>query len=125
MVRIEPVDCVGALRGPRGRGGATQMVDRADSAWHVCTFSRRPVGVEMGGFASRGFDAALLATCAHVFAFLCHHLQIPVRHAPAGVGPGIASHKDRGPAGGGHHDPSFMQRFIGLVGDEHRKRPFP
>jgi N-acetyl-anhydromuramyl-L-alanine amidase AmpD len=110
-------------------GEATQMVDLADNAWHACTFNRRSVGVEMGGFASRGFDVPLLATCARVFAFLCYHLQIPVRHARAGVGPGIASHKDLGPAGGGHHDPSddpsFMQRFIGLVGDEHRKGHFP
>ena len=90
-----------------------------DNAWHACTFNRRSVGVEMGGFTSRGFDAPLRATCARVFAFFCYHLQIPVRHARAGVGPGIASHKDLGPAGGGHHDPSddpsFMQRFIGLV----------
>jgi hypothetical protein len=30
------------------------MVDLADSAWHARTFNRRSVGVEMGGFASRG-----------------------------------------------------------------------
>jgi N-acetyl-anhydromuramyl-L-alanine amidase AmpD len=108
---------------------ATQMVDLADNAWHACTFNRRSVGVEMSGFANRGFDAPLLATTARVFAFLCHHLQIPVRHARAGVGPGIASHNDLGAAGGGHHDPSddpgFMERFIGLVDDEHRKGHFP
>ena len=46
-----------------------------------CTFNRRSVGVEMGGFASCGFDAPQLATIAHVFAFLCYHLQIPVRQA--------------------------------------------
>jgi hypothetical protein len=61
--------------------------------------------------------------------FLCYHLRIPIQHARAGVGPGIASHKDPGPAGGGHHDPSddptFMQRFIGLVAEEHRKGHFP
>lgn len=100
-----------------------------DNAWHACTFNRRSVGVEMGGFTSRGFDAPLRATCARVFAFFCYHLQIPVRHARAGVGPGIASHKELGPASGGHHDPSddpsFMQRFIGLVRDEHRKGHFP
>ena len=50
-------------------GEATQMVDLADNAWHACTFNRRSVGVEMGGFASRSFDAPLLATSAHVFAF--------------------------------------------------------
>jgi hypothetical protein len=78
----------------------------------------------MSGFASRGFDAPLLATTARVFAFLCYHLQIPVRHACAGVGPGIASHNDLGAADGGHddpsEDPSFVQRFISLVDDEHR-----
>jgi putative peptidoglycan binding protein/N-acetylmuramoyl-L-alanine amidase-like protein len=89
------------------------MVDLADNAWHACTFNRRSVGVETGGFASRGFDAPLLATTARVFAFLCYLY----RHACAGVGPGVASHNDLGAAGGGHHDPSddpsFMQRFIG------------
>jgi hypothetical protein len=108
---------------------ATQMVDLADNAWHACTFNRRSVGIEMSGFASRGFDAPLLATAAHMFAFLCYHLQIPVRHARAGVGPGIASHNDLGAAGGGHHDPSedpsFMQKFIALVDHEHRKCHFP
>jgi N-acetyl-anhydromuramyl-L-alanine amidase AmpD len=108
---------------------AMQMVDLADNAWHACAFNRRSVGVEMGGFASRGFAAALLATTARMFAYLCHHLQIPVRHARAGVGPGIASHSDLGAAGGGHHDPSdepvFMERFVSMVDDEHRKGHFP
>jgi hypothetical protein len=107
MVRIEQVECVGALRGPRGRGEATRMVDLANNGWHACTFNRRSIGVEMGGFASRGFDAPLLATSAHVFAFfLLSFTKFPVRHARAGIGLDIASHKDLGPAGGGHHDPS-------------------
>ncbi len=105
------------------------MVDLADNAWHACTFNRRSVGIEMGGFGSRGFDVFLLATTACICAYLCHHLQIPLRHARAGVGPGIASHHDLGAAGGGHHDPSddpiFMERFVSLVDDEHRKGHFP
>jgi hypothetical protein len=48
--------------------------------------------------------------------FFFYHLQIPARHARAGVGPGIASHKSLCPAGGRHHDPcddpSFMQRLL-------------
>jgi len=108
---------------------ATQMVDLADNAWHACALNRRSIGVEMSGFASRGFEAPLLATTARLFAYLCHHLQIPVRHARAGVGPGIASHCDLGAAGGGHQDPSddpiFMERFVGMVDDEHRKGHFP
>ena len=110
-------------------GEATQMVDLADNAWHACTFNQRSVGVEMGGFASRGFEAPLVATAAMMFAYLCRHLQIPVRYARAGVGPGITSHHDLGAAGGGHHDPSddpiFMEKFVNMVGDEHRKDHFP
>jgi hypothetical protein len=108
---------------------ATQMVELADNAWHACAFNRRSVGVEMGGFASRGFGTPLLTTAARMFAYLCYHLQIPVRHARAGIGPGIASHNDLGAAGGGHHDPSsepdFMQRFVAVVDDEHRKGHLP
>jgi N-acetyl-anhydromuramyl-L-alanine amidase AmpD len=108
---------------------ATQMVDLADNAWHACAFNRRSVGIEMGGFASRGFAPPLLATVARISAYFCHHLQIPVRHARAGVGPGIASHHDLGPQGGGHHDPSddpaFMEAFVRMVDDEYRKGHFP
>ena len=100
------------------------MVDLADNAWHACTFNRRSVGVEMGGFASCGFDAPQLATSAHVFAFLCYHLQIPVRQARAGVGPGIASHKDLGLRAAVItivRRPELHAEIIRLVGDEHRK----
>jgi N-acetyl-anhydromuramyl-L-alanine amidase AmpD len=110
-------------------GEVTQMVDLADNAWHACAFNRRSVGIEMGGFARRGFDPLLLATTGRIFAYLCHHLQIPVRHARGGVGPGIASHSDLGAAGGGHHDPSddpiFMENFLRVVDDEHRRGDFP
>ena len=43
---------------------ATQMVDPRRQCLARCTFNRRSVGVEMGGFASRGFDAPLIATTA-------------------------------------------------------------
>jgi N-acetyl-anhydromuramyl-L-alanine amidase AmpD len=108
---------------------ATQMVELSDNAWHACAFNRRSVGIEMGGFASRGFGAPLLTTAARVVAYLCHHLQIPVRHARAGVGPGIASHHDLGAAGGGHHDPSddpaFMEKFLAMVDAEYREGQSP
>jgi hypothetical protein len=60
------------------------------------------------------------------FCAIIYKFQFDMRDA--GVGPGIASHKNLDSAGGGHHDqsddPSFMQRFIGLIGDEHRKGHF-
>jgi N-acetyl-anhydromuramyl-L-alanine amidase AmpD len=108
---------------------ATQMVELADNAWHACAFNRRSVGLEMSGFASRSFNVSLLATAARISAYFCHHLQIPVRHARAGVGPGVVSHHDLGPEGGGRHDPSddpaFMEAFIAMVHDEYRKGHFP
>ncbi len=110
-------------------GEATQMVDLADKAWHACNFNNRSVGVEMAGYEKNGFSSALLAATASIFAYLAHHLQIPVRHARAGVGPGIASHFDLGQAGGGHHDPSidssFMETFVAAVQDEVNKGDFP
>jgi hypothetical protein len=97
--------------------------------WHACAFNQRSVGVEIGGLASRGFGTPLLATAARISAYFCHHLKIPVRHARAGVGRGIASHHDLGPAGGGHHDPSddpaFMEAFARMVDDKYRKGHFP
>ena len=54
---------------------ATQMVDLADNAWHACAFNQRSVGVEMSGFASRGFRGPLLATAARICAYFCHHCR--------------------------------------------------
>jgi N-acetyl-anhydromuramyl-L-alanine amidase AmpD len=60
-------------------GEATQMIDLAHNAWHACAFNRRSIGVETGGFASRGFEAPLIATTAHMFAYLCHQLRFAMR----------------------------------------------
>jgi hypothetical protein len=107
----------------------TQMVQLADKAWHVCDFNSRSVGWEMAGFAKNGFSEALLDTSALAFAYLCHHLQIPVRHARGGVGPGIESHAGLGAAGGGHADPSrdpaFMENFVSRVAAHAAKSDFP
>jgi hypothetical protein len=68
-----------------------------------------------------------LARVCSPFCAIIYKFQSDMRGLASDTG--IASHKDLGPAGGGHHDPSddpsFMQRFIGLVGDEHRKGHFP
>ena len=107
----------------------TQMVELADKAWHVVEFNSRAVGVEMAGYAANGYSVPLLTTAARMFAYLCHHLQIPVQHARGGVGPGIESHFGLGEAGGGHSDPStdpaFMTAFIAQVQAETNKGDFP
>ena len=108
---------------------ATQMVELADKAWHACAFNSRSVGVEMAGYASKGYCEALLLATARIFAYLAHHLQIPVRHARGGVGPGIESHWGLGRAGGHHFDPSsdptFMEKFVAMVSAETAKGDLP
>jgi hypothetical protein len=83
----------------------------------------------MAGIASKGFGSPELLTAATIFAYHLHHLQIPLRHAIGGVGPGIVSHYELGAAGGGHSDPStnpeFMQNFFTLVSQEYNKGDFP
>ena len=37
-----------------------------DNDWHACIFNRHSIGVEMSGFATRGFDDPLLATTARM-----------------------------------------------------------
>ena len=106
------------------------MVQLADKAWHVCDFNSRSVGWEMAGYAKNGFSLRRFSIHqALAFAYLCHHLQIPVRHARGGVGPGIESHAGLGAAGGGHADPSrdpfFMENFVARVAAHAAKADFP
>ena len=107
----------------------TQMVDIVKKAWHACYFNSRSIGFEMAGIATRGFSDSELLTAARIFAYHLHHLQIPLRHAVGGVGPGIVSHFELGAAGGGHSDPStkpdFMVNFFKLVTQEYNKADFP
>lgn len=85
---------------------ATQMVDVGDSAWHVCAFNRSTIGVEMAGFAAKGFGSSEWLAVASIVAFHLHHLQLPNKWAKGGVGPGFCRHYDLGRAGGGHSDPT-------------------
>jgi len=107
----------------------TQMVELADKGWHACNFNSRSVGWEMSGWEKNGFSEALLDMTALAFAYLAHHLQIPVRHARGGVGPGIESHWGLGVEGGHHFDPStdpaFMDKFVARVAAHAAKADFP
>lgn len=107
----------------------TQMVHLADKAWAVCVYNSRSVSLEMAGYAKQGYRPALLSAAAEIIAYLAAHLQIPIRHARGGVGPGICSHWDLGAAGGGHSDPStaagFMDTFIAMVQAAYDRHDFP
>ena len=85
---------------------ATQMVDLADAAWHVRQFNGRSIGIEMAGFAAKGYGSNEWLAMASIVAFHLHHLQLPNKWARAGVGPGFCRHYDLGKAGGGHTDPT-------------------
>jgi N-acetyl-anhydromuramyl-L-alanine amidase AmpD len=108
---------------------ATQMVDLAKNAWHVCAFNRRSVGLEMAGKESAGFSDACWLASARIVAYLLHHLQIPCRFAEGGVGPGFCRHYDLGQAGGGHDDPTTDATkwawFRGLVEAEYARGDLP
>lgn len=110
-------------------GEATQMVDLARNAWHVCAFNRRSVGLEMAGKESAGFSDACWLAAARIVAYLLHHLQIPCRFAEAGVGPGFCRHYDLGQAGGGHDDPTTDAAkwawFCDLVKAEYSRSDLP
>jgi N-acetyl-anhydromuramyl-L-alanine amidase AmpD len=97
----------------------TQMVDLADKAWHAVDLNPRSVGLEMAGYAERGYSDVELGNAAKIMAYLCHTLGVPARHARGGAGAGIESHYGLGKAGGGHSDPSvepdFMDKFVARV----------
>lgn len=108
---------------------ATQMLDLAKNAWHVCAFNRRSVGLEMAGKESAGFSDACWLASARIVAYLLHHLQIPCRFAEGGVGPGFCRHYDLGQAGGGHDDPTTDAAkwawFCDLVKAEYARGDLP
>ena len=107
---------------------ATQMVEFGNNAWHACSFNRRSIGLEMGGFEAKGFGSAEWQAAANIVAWLLKRYSIPLRWAEKGIGAGFCSHYDLGPAGGGHHDPTMdpkvWQSFVTLV-DAAYVQPMP
>jgi hypothetical protein len=108
---------------------AYQMVDLCDKAWACCNYNSRSVNIEMAGYAAKGYGSVEWQTMANVVAFHLHFLQIPLRWARAGVGPGFCSHYDLGAAGGGHSDPTTnaatWQQFVQMVTSAYNTGDFP
>jgi N-acetyl-anhydromuramyl-L-alanine amidase AmpD len=97
----------------------TQMVAFGHEAWHVVAFNDRTIGLEMAGFAAKGFGAPELQAMARVVAYLLHRFNLPIAWAQHGVGTGFCRHFDLGKAGGGHSDPTtdlmVWSHFVDLV----------
>ncbi len=103
-----------------------QQVDIANRAWHACNFNSRSIGIEMAGYAEKGFSASQLGTTARLVRYLAAQYSIPLRHAVGGAGPGIETHYGLGVPGGRHFDPdgtspngkpdpTWMPKFMALV----------
>lgn len=105
-------------------GEVTQMVPFEMKAWHAVAFNSRSIGLEMAGFAAKGFADAEWQAAANVVAWLLHQYGLPARWAVHGDGPGFCSHYDLGRAGGGHSDPTtdsaVWTHFCGLVTDAYK-----
>jgi hypothetical protein len=85
----------------------TQMVAFEDKAWHACNAGNfRGIGLEIPGFAARGYADAEWQMAARIVAWLLRKYGVPCRWAAHGMGSGFCSHYDLGPAGGGHLDPT-------------------
>jgi hypothetical protein len=107
---------------------ATQMVPYAKKAWHCSSFNSRSIGLEMAGFAKKGYGESEWAVAARIVAFLLHKHGIPDRWAKNGQGSGFCRHYDLGAAGGGHHDPTtddaVWQTFVNRVKHEVQRGGF-
>ena len=107
---------------------ATQMVPYSNKAWHCSSFNSRSIGLEMAGFAKKGYGEHEWAVAARIVAFLLHKHGIPVRWAKNGQGSGFCRHYDLGAAGGGHHDPTsddaVWQTFVNRVKHEVQRGGF-
>lgn len=106
-----------------------QMVHLDDKAWHAVKFNSRSIGIEMAGFAKRGFDDKEWGAAAAMIAFLCSEFEIPVQWARHGKGPGFCSHYDLGQNGGGHQDPTTDSKkwadFVDMVVVSSRSSDIP
>lgn len=98
---------------------AVQMVHLDDKAWHAKAFNSRSIGIEMAGFASKGFTETEWQAAANIVAFLLHEFNIPRQVSQGGHFPGFCSHYMLGAAGGGHSDPTtntgVWQHFVDRV----------
>lgn len=111
----------------------TQMVKMADKAWHVVSFNSMAWGIEMAGFASKGFLAPEWEACARAVALLLSLGGLPPIWAQHGVGKGFCRHYDLGALGGGHQDPcagsasdlATWSNFCAMVKTEFAKGGFP
>jgi hypothetical protein len=107
---------------------ATQMVPYSKKAWHCAAFNSRSIGLEMAGFAKKGYGPNEWAVAARIVAFFLHQHKLPAVWSRTGEDRGFCRHYDLGVAGGGHRDPTtddrVWRRFVGQVQAEYARGGF-
>jgi N-acetylmuramoyl-L-alanine amidase/Putative peptidoglycan binding domain len=81
-----------------------QCVPLGAKAWHACSANADSIGVEMGGYAERGFGEDELGVDALVGAWLLHAYGLPPVFVYDRDEPGWTTHWRLGAEGGGHAD---------------------
>jgi len=92
---------------------ATQLVHLSAKAWHAVAWNGFSVGVEHASLGAGFTGREQEERSARVFAWLCHHLNIPPvfgLHRPKG----IVRHRDLGVSGGGHFDGPTDAAWFGV-----------
>ena len=81
-----------------------QCVPLNMKAWHACNANPYSIGVEMGGYAEKGFSDKELAADALIVAWLLRRYAIPCRFVHGTERGGWTTHYRLGSFGGGHTD---------------------
>ncbi len=106
-------------------GDVYQCVACADKAWHACNANPYSIGIEMGGYAERGFPLAELQRVALMVAWLLHFYGIPNKFVTGQERGGWTTHFRLGAFGGGHTDfttsPTDEAKFGALVTDAYNQ----
>ncbi len=143
-------DCQGSGRGAAGYFATTQSgvsahlvldengvdcyqcVPLALKAWHACGANPYSIGVEMGGYAEKGFADAELGADALIVAWLLHAYAIPCKFIEGTERGGWTTHYRLGAFGGGHTDfttdpekEAAYAKRVQAAYDELRKAPLP
>lgn len=106
---------------------ATQMVDLVHKAWHAKDFNGISIGLELAGFAAKGFNAVEWQAAANIVAYLLHKYKLPAEWTKDGGGLGFCSHYNLGERGGGHKDPTtdkeVWEAFVARVEAAYSQEP--
>ena len=103
----------------------TQLVPWSLKSWHAVSANSYTIGLEIAGFTASPNQEAQLRRAARICGYWCKRFNIPPVHQTRAWN-GIATHRDLGTFGGGHHDPGgfSMDAFIAMIAAETKRGGF-